>query len=115
MTIESELLSQANELLADLARLNSNVELYTQVNSLQQNLVSLEENVTSFQNNLKTATCNKQCKDLNTKKDPNSVEDLLVQLLLYNQKPSAPEPSAPPLELEPSAPPLELEPSAPPL
>jgi hypothetical protein len=38
----SALLSQTNDLLEKLARINSNVELYTQVHSLQQNFNYLE-------------------------------------------------------------------------
>lgn len=127
----SALLSQTNELLADLARLNSNVELYTQVHSLQQNFNYLEEKYNSLQNNIKTSTCNAQCNDLNATSESNGVEGFLAQLLLSKSNPlpmvikedvvlrSAPPPvndyqasvlkeaSAPPLEapLEASAPP----------
>lgn len=86
----SALLLQTNELLENLARLNSNVELYTQVHSLQQNLNALEENYNSLQNNIKTSICNTQCKDLNTRRDPNSVDDFLVQLLLSKSNPPPP-------------------------
>jgi DNA mismatch repair ATPase MutS len=133
----SALLSQTNDLLEKLARLNSNVELYTQVHSLQQNFNSLEENYNSLQNNIKTSTCNAQCNDLNARNEPNSVEDFLVQLLLskYKSNPPSTVPqdvvlkSAPPIPIndyqsslleQASAPPLEasvpqLEASAPPL
>jgi hypothetical protein len=136
MTIESDLLSQTNDLLEKLARLNSNVKFYTQVHLLQENYNALEENFKSLQNNINSSTCNAQCEDLNSRKEPNSVDDFLVQLLLSKSKsnppptvsqdvvlnPPAPyvndyqssllkEASAPPLEA--SAPPLEA--SAPPL
>jgi hypothetical protein len=122
----SALLSKTNELLADLARLNSNVELYTQVHSLQQNFNSLEEKYNSFQNNIKNSKCKSQCKNLNTTSESNGVEGFLAQLLLSKSNPpptvlkdAAPLPvndyqasvlngaSAPPLEppLEASAPP----------
>jgi hypothetical protein len=94
----SALLSQTNELLADLARLNSNVELYTQVHSLQQNFNSLEEKYNSFQNNIKNSKCKSQCKNLNTTIEPNSVDDFLVQLLLSKSNP-------PPTVLKDAAPP----------
>jgi hypothetical protein len=123
------LLSQINELLENLARLNSNVDLYTQVHSLQENFNALEEKYNSLQNNIKTSTCNTQCENLNTTSESNSVEDFLAQLLLskskFNPPPTAPQDvvlrpaaqyyqssvlnqaSAPPLEvpLEASAPP----------
>jgi predicted nuclease with TOPRIM domain len=92
---ESELLSQTNELLTSLARLNSNVQLYTQVNSLQKNLSALEENYKSLQNNIKTSTCNAQCEELNTTIDPNSVDDFLIQLLSYKSKSNPPPPTVP--------------------
>ena len=50
----SALLSQINELLENFARLNSNVELYTQVHLLQQKFNTLEENYNSLQNNIHT-------------------------------------------------------------
>lgn len=128
----SELLSQINELLKKLARLNSNMELYRQVYSLQQNLNSLEEKYESFQNNIKTSTCNTQCKNVNTTSELNSVDKFLMELLLSKTKnnppPTVPQdvvlkPSAPNVNdyqssvlKEASAPPLEapLEASAPP-
>jgi hypothetical protein len=95
MTSESDLLSQTNKLLADLARLNSNVELYTQIHSLQQNFNDLEEIYNSLQNNIKTSRCNAQCENLNATKDLNSVDDFLIELLLsktkYNPPPMAPQ------------------------
>jgi hypothetical protein len=100
----SALLSQTNELLEKLARLNSNVELYTQIHSLQENFNALEKNYNSLQNNIKTSTCNAQCKDLNARKEPNSVDDFLVQLLLSKYK-SNPPPTVPQdVVLKPSAP-----------
>ena len=86
----SALLYQTNELLANLVRLNSNVELYTQVNSLQKNLNALEKNYTSLQNNINSSTCNSQCQYLNAIRDPNSVDDFLVQLLLSKSKSNSP-------------------------
>ena len=124
----SKLLSQTNEVLTNLTRLNSNVQLYTQVDSLQKNLIALEENYKSLQNTIKTSTCNAQCEDLNTTRDPNSVDDFLIQLLLSRSKANSPEntvftgakfvydnqPSAPPFfeeeeeeQLSASAPPEE--------
>ncbi len=93
----SALLSQTNELLTDLTRLNSNVELYTQVDSLQKNFNSLEEKYKSVQNNINTSICNSQCENLNATKDPNSVDDFLIQLLLSRSKSNTPpQASAPP-------------------
>ena len=117
----SALLSQTNEVLTNLSRLNSNVELYTQVNSLQKNFNSLEEKYKSLQNNIKTSICNSQCENLNATRDPNSVDDFLIQLLLSRSK-SNPPPTVPedavlkpaPFvnDYQASAPPLEA--SAPP-
>ena len=90
----SALLSQTNELLAELARLNSNVELYTQVHSLQQNFNSLEEKYNSLQNNIKTSTCNTQCNGLNATSESSSVEGFLALLLLSKYK-SNPPPTVP--------------------
>lgn len=90
----SALLSQTNELLANLVRLNSNVELYTQVHSLQKKLNALEENYKSLQNNINSSICNAQCEDLNARRDPNSVDDFLLQLLLSKSK-SNPPPTVP--------------------
>ena len=91
----SALLSQINELLENFARLNSNVELYTQVHLLQQKFNTLEENYNSLQNNIKTSTCNAQCENLNATSESNSVDDFLVQLLLskskYNPPPAVPQ------------------------
>lgn len=120
----SQLLSQSNELLANLARLNSNVQLYTQIHSLQENFNTLDKKYKSAQNNIKTSTCNSQCKKLNETKDPNSIDDFLINLILSNKNNSsssvaappetvnqayAPQASAPPLEAyaQASAPPLE--------
>ena len=89
----SVLLSRTNELLTNLARLNSNMELYTQVHSLQKNFNALEENYKSLQNNIKTSTCNAQCENLNATRDPNSVDDFLIQLLLKSK--SNPPPTVP--------------------
>jgi hypothetical protein len=90
----SGLLSQTNELLANLVRLNSNVELFTQVHSLQKKLNALEENYKSLQNNINSSICNAQCEDLNARRDPNSVDDFLLQLLLSKSK-SNPPPTVP--------------------
>jgi hypothetical protein len=125
MTIESDLLSQINKLLANLANLNSSVELYTQVRSLEKDLNTLEKKYESL---IKTSTCNAQCKKINKTSESNSVDDFLVQLLLskskYNHPPMVPQDvgftrplfvvnpqaSAPPaLEKEASAPPAESE------
>lgn len=86
----SKLLSQTNQLLKNLEDLNSNVELYAQVHSLQENLTTLEENYNLLQNNLKTLECNTQCNNLNTTKDPNSIDDFLIQLLLFKSKSNSP-------------------------
>jgi hypothetical protein len=77
----SALLSQTNDLLTTLARLNSNVELYTQVHSLQKNVNALEEKYKSLQNNINTSTCNAQCKDLNATGETGSVDEFLANLL----------------------------------
>jgi hypothetical protein len=90
----SELLSQTNELLENLARINSNVELYRQVHSLQQNFNALEKNYNSLQDNIKTSTCNTQCNDLNSTSESNGVEQFLAQLLLSKYK-SNPPPTVP--------------------
>ena len=81
----SKLLSQTNQLLKNLEDLNLNVELYAQVHSLQENLTTLEENYNLLQKNLKTLECNTQCNNLNTTKDPKSIDDLLIQLLLFSK------------------------------
>lgn len=78
----SALAVKTNDLIEQLARLNSNVQLYTQVHSLQQNLNSLEDNYKSLQKDIQTATCNTKCKTLNETRDPNSIDDFLIQLLL---------------------------------
>jgi NAD-dependent SIR2 family protein deacetylase len=104
-TPSSALAVKTNDLIEKLARLNSNVQLYTQVHSLQQNLNSLEDNYKSLQNDIQTATCNANCKTLNETRDPNSIDDFLIQLLLSKPNSSststastgAPAPSAPPL------------------
>lgn len=101
----SALAVKTNDLVEKLARLNSNVQLYTQVHSLQQNLNSLEDNYKSLQKDIQTATCNANCKTLNETRDPNSIDDFLIQLLLSKTNSSststastgAPAPSAPPL------------------
>lgn len=89
----SKLLSQTNELLGNLARLKSNVELYTKVHSLQENLNTLEEKYKkykSLENDIKTSTCNAQCDNLNSTKDQNSIDDFLIQLLLLKSKSNSP-------------------------
>jgi hypothetical protein len=78
----SALAVETNDLIEKLARLNSNVQLYTQVHSLQQNLNSLEDNYKSLQKDIQAATCNANCKILNETRDPNSIDDFLIQLLL---------------------------------
>jgi len=81
-TSTSALEVKTNDLIEKLARLNSNVQLYTQVHSLQQNLNTLEETYKSLQKDIQTATCNANCKTLNETRDPNSIDDFLIQLLL---------------------------------
>jgi hypothetical protein len=81
-TSTSALEVKTNDLIEKLARLNSNVQLYTQVHSLQQNLNTLEDNYKSLQKDIQTATCNANCKTLNETRDPNSIDDFLIQLLL---------------------------------
>jgi hypothetical protein len=81
MTIESDLLSQLNELNVKLEGLNSNAKLYTQVQSLQTNLNALEEKYKSLQNNINISTCNAQCEKLNTTEETGSINDFLVNLL----------------------------------
>lgn len=82
----SALLSQTNELITNLARLNSNVELYTQVHSLQKNFNTLEEKYKSLQNNINTSTCNAQCEKLNETEEKGSIDEFLVNLLLLKSK-----------------------------
>lgn len=125
----SNLLKKTNEINTMLKRLNSNVQLYNQVQSLQKNVNGLEERYNSLKENIKTSTCNDQCKKLNETKDPNSIDDFLINLILSKYNPPATVPpattsgistplllmnnqaSAPPLEAEPplqvSAPPFE--------
>jgi hypothetical protein len=78
----SALAVKTNDLIEKLARLNSNVQLYTQVHSLQQNLISLEDKYKSLQKDIQTATCNANCKTLNETRETNSIDDFLIQLLL---------------------------------
>lgn len=91
----ASLLSQTNEIIENIAVLNSNLKLYKQVHSLQENLNTLEEKYKSLQTNKKNLKCNKQCKKLNTSKDQNSVDDFLIHLLLSksisNPPPTVPE------------------------
>ena len=104
----SALAVETNDLIEKLARLNSNVQLYTQVHSLQQNLNSLEENYKSLQKDIQTATCNANCKTLNETMEPNSINEFL-QLLSKPNSSSASTASATSIgALTPSA-------SAPPL
>jgi len=101
----SALAVKTNDLIEKLARLNSNVQLYTQVHSLQQNLNSLEDNYKSLQKDIQAATCNANCKTLNETRDPNSIDEFLIQLLL--SKPNSSSASATSIgALTPSAPPL---------
>lgn len=129
----SNLLEKTNEINTMLKRLNSNVQLYNQVQSLQKNVNGLEKKYESFKEDIKTSTCNDQCKNLNETKDPNSIDDFLINLILSKYNPPATAPltttseisapflltnnqaSAPPFEAsaEASAPPFEA--SAPPL
>jgi hypothetical protein len=105
-TSASALAVKTNDLIEKLARLNSNVQLYTQVHSLQQNLNTLEETYKSLQKDIQTATCNANCKTLNETRDPNSIDDFLIQLLLSKPNSSSastggvltPSASAPPFE-----------------
>ena len=108
------LLSQINELLEKLARLNSNVQLYKQVRLLQENTNGLEKKYESLKKDIKTSTCNSQCKKLNETKDPNSIDDFLINLILSNKNNSSPSVAAPPKTVnnqasapQASAPPLE--------
>ena len=78
----SALAVKTNDLIEKLARLNSNVQLYTQVHSLQQNLNSLEDKYKLLQKDIQTATCNANCKTLNETMETNSIDDFLIQLLL---------------------------------
>lgn len=118
----SKLLKKTNEISATLKRLNSDVQLYNQVQSLQKNANGLEKKYESFKENIKTSTCNNQCKKLNETKDPNSIDDFLINLILSKYNPPATVPpattsgiSTPLLSTsnQASAPPLEA--SAPPL
>jgi hypothetical protein len=104
----SALLSQTNELLEKLARLNSNVELYRQVHSLEEDLNALEKKYESLQNNIKTSTCNAQCENLNKTSESNSVEDFLVQLLLSKSKSNPPPPTVPQDVVLKPAPPIPI-------
>jgi hypothetical protein len=90
MSSASKLLSQTNEIIKNLERLKSNVDLYEEVHSLQKNLNTLEETYNSLQNNLKTSECNAQCESLNTTKDPHSIDDFLINLLLLKSKSKSP-------------------------
>lgn len=90
MSSASKLLSQTNEIIKNLERLKSNVDLYEEVHSLQKNLNTLEETYNSLQNNLKTSECNAQCESLNTTKDPHSIDDFLINLLLLKSKSNSP-------------------------
>ncbi len=107
-TSASALAVKTNDLIEKLARLNSNVQLYTQVHSLQQNLNSLEENYRSLQKDIQTATCNANCKTLNETRDPNSIDEFLIQLLLSkpNSSSASTASSTSIVALTPSAPPL---------
>lgn len=100
----TSLLSQTNEIIANLAVLNSNVTLYEKVNSLQEDLNSLEEKYNSLETNKKNLKCKTQCKNLNKSKDQNSVDEFLIQLLL-SKSTSNPPPTV--LDNVPSAPLLE--------
>lgn len=90
MSSASKLLSQTNEIIKNLERLKSNVDLYKEVHSLQENLNTLEETYNSLQHNLKTSECIAQCDNLNATKDPNSIDDFLINLLLFKSKSNSP-------------------------
>ena len=103
----SALAAKTDDLIEQLARLNSNVGLYRQVHSLQQNLNSLEDNYKSLQKDIQTATCNANCKTLNETMEPNSINEFLQLLSKPNSSSAstasatstgAPELSAPPFE-----------------
>ena len=122
----SNLLEKTNEISKMLKRLNSNVQLYNQVQSLQTSVNGLEEKYKSLKENIKTSICNDQCEKLNETKDSNSIDDFLINLILSKYNPPATassvtttgistpflltnnQASAPPLEevVEVSAPPL---------
>lgn len=109
-TSASALAVKTNDLIEKLARLNSNVQLYTQVHSLQQHLNTLEDNYKSLQKDIQTATCNANCKTLNETRDPNSIDDFLIQLLL--SKPNSSDTTAFPSSTstgQATAPPFEEE------
>jgi predicted nuclease with TOPRIM domain len=78
----SNLLKKTNEINTMLKRLNSNVQLYNQVQSLQKNVNDLEERCKSLNENIKTSICKDQCKKLNETKDPNSIDEFLIHLIL---------------------------------
>lgn len=84
----SNLLTKTNEISKILKHLNSNVQLYTQVQSLQKNFNSLEETYKSLKENVKTSTCNEQCKNLNETKEPSSIDEFLINLILSKHNPS---------------------------
>ena len=83
----------ASQILEKLARLISNVKIYIQVRSLEENLNALEKK--HEESLIKTSTCNAQCENLNSTSESNSVDDFLVQLLLskskYNPPPAVPQ------------------------
>ena len=95
---ESTLRIQINDMTKKLSQLKSNVDLYTQVRSLQQELQLLKNNYNLLQKNAETAKCGRNCMTLSQNQDPNSVDSFLIELLHKkgSQPPALPPPSAPP-------------------
>ena len=96
---ESILQIQINDMIKKLSQLKSNVDLYTQVRSLQQELQILKNNYNLLQKNAETAKCSRNCMTLSQNEDPKSVDRFLIELLLLHKKGSQPPaliPSAPP-------------------
>ena len=95
---ESTLRIQINDMIKKLSQLKSNVDLYTQVLSLRQELQILKYNYKLLQKNAETAKCGRNCMTLSQNEDPNSVDSFLIELLHKKG-------SQPPALLPPSAPP----------
>ena len=94
---ESTLRIQINDMTKKLSQLKSNVDLYTQVRSLQQELQILKNNYNLLQKNAETAKCGRNCMTLSQNQDPNSVDSFLIELLhKKGSQPPALPPSAPP-------------------
>jgi len=96
---ESTLRIKINDMVKKLSQLKSNVDLYTQVRSLQQELQILKNNYNLLQKNAETAKCGRNCMTLSQNEDPNSVDSFLIELL--HKKGSL---VRPPALLSPSAP-----------